>query len=324
MEGEKSNIFKNIHIGYKKLLVLNKIMIEVTFLGTSASLPTKSRNHPSIHLKFRGNSMLFDCGEGTQRQLAIAGISPYKIQNIFISHLHADHVLGLGGLIQSLSLMKRDGELHIFGPSGIRRHVNFYVNWDYFEPSYKVIVHQIKKDGVIFENKDYSVTAFSVEHTCPCYAFVFEEKKEPNLDKKKLKKLGLLNNPLCRQLKQGKSIRFRGKVIKPEDVLVKEKHLRKISIVMDANPSKKIVDYVRGSDLLIMEATFSDVIKEKAHDYGHMTARDAARIAKEAEVKQLILTHFSPRYEDVKILKKEAKQIFRNTEVAEDFMKLSV
>ena len=268
--------------------------------------------------------MLFDCGEGTQRQLTIAGISPFKIQNIFISHIHADHVLGLGGLIQSLGLMKRTEPLDIFGPKELKRHIDFYLNWDYFECPYEVNFHEIKKDGLVFENNDYKVYAFSVEHSCPCYAYVFEEKKETNLDKNKLKKLGIINNPICKDLKEGKSIKWKGKTIKPEDILIKDKSIRKIGIVLDANPSDKIIENVKDSNILIMEGTFSDEIKDKAHDYGHMTAKDAANIAKKSNAKRLILTHFSPRYDDVSVLKNEARKIFRNTDVAEDFMRLSV
>ena len=299
-------------------------MIEITFLGTSGTVPTKEKNQHSVHLKFRGNNMLFDCGEGTQRQMALAGVSPYKIQNIFISHLHADHLLGLGGLVQTLNLMKRDDALEVYGPKGIKRHVDFQKSWDYFEAGYEINTHEIKKDGLVFENQEYSVRAFSVDHSCPCYGYVFEEKKEPNLDKKKLKKLGLLNNPICRELKAGKAIKWEGKTIRPEDVTVRDNSVRKVGIVVDANPSEKIINEVSGCDLLIMEGTFSDKIKDKAHDYGHMTAKDAATIAKKSGAKRLILTHFSARYDDVSVLRDEARKMFRNTDVAEDLMRVNV
>lgn len=299
-------------------------MIEITFLGNAASLPTKERNLFSIHLKYLNNRMLFDCGEGTQRQLLTAGISPYRLQNIFITHLHADHILGLGGLLQTLNFLGREEGLMIFGPRKTKKIVDFFKNWDYFECGFPIKTKEIWKDGLVFENKDFSITAFKVDHHCPTYGYVFEEKVEVNLDQRKIRKLGLERNPLCRKLKKEGKIRWKGKIVKLEDVAKPLRRKRKIVLAVDSKPCKSIVKYAKNADLLICEATHTEDLREKSHMYFHMTAKDAARIAKKADVGKLALTHFSARYEDEKVLEKEAKTIFKNTIAVKDLMSVEI
>ncbi|MEM4221916.1 MAG: ribonuclease Z [archaeon] len=298
-------------------------MVEVIFLGTSTALPTKKRNHPAIFLRHLDNYFLFDCGEGTQKQLQIAGKSVFKLDAIFISHLHGDHLLGLGGILQSLAYLGRERELKVFGPKGIKKYVDFFLNWDYFKPTYKVETYEIK-EGKIFENEDLEIEAFKTQHTCPNYGFVFLEKKEINLDKRKLEELGILNSPKAGELKEKGFIIHNGRMIKLEEVALPPKHRTKIVYSGDSIVCENLIEKAKNSDLLICDSTFGEDMREKATEYGHMTAKDAAKIAKKAKVKKLVLTHISPRYEDSNILLKEAKEIFKETVLAEDFMVLEV
>lgn len=299
-------------------------MIEITFLGTAGMVPTKERNLFSIHLKFLNNRMLFDCGENTQKQLILAKLSPYKIQNIFFTHLHADHVLGLGGLLQTLNAMGKEEGLNIYGPKGIKDIVKFFTNWaGHFVCGFPVKTHEIK-EGVIFENMDYRITAFPVKHHIPCYGFVFDEKVGVNLNMKKLKKLGITEGKICREFKEKGKIKWKGKIIKLEDYSKPRRKATKISIAVDTIPCENIVKYSKNADLLICEAMHLDELKEKTHEYMHMTAKDAARLAKEARVNRLVLSHFSARYEDEKAIEKEAKSIFRNTITAKDLMRIEL
>jgi ribonuclease Z len=295
--------------------------MEITFLGTSTTMPSKTRNTTAIHIQHMDNRLLFDCGEGTQRQMMLANLSVFKLSAIFISHLHADHVLGLGGIIQSMAFLGREKELFIFGPPKIKKYIDFYQNWDYFDCPYKITTKEVK-DGKVFDDTDYSVSAFEVEHGFPAFGFVFEEKTEINLDKKKLKKLGLEGSPICRELKEKGEIEWRGKQVRLEDIAAPHKLGKKIAYTGDSKPCPNLAKWSKNADLLICDATFSDDLKQKAHDYWHMTVKDAARVAKEADVGKLVLTHFSPRYEDVSELVKEAKAVFKDTVAAEDFMKL--
>jgi ribonuclease Z len=299
--------------------------MDITFLGTSTSAPTKTRNHPGIHVKFLNHNFLWDCGEGTQRQMILAGISPYKVSQIFITHVHGDHLLGVGGLLQTQGFLGRKEPLTIFGPKGIKKYVDFFAGWEYSFRDFEIHVKEIK-EGLVYEDEDFKMTAFKAEHSyCPNYGYIFEEKVEVNLDKEKLKRLGLEGNPLNKELKGIGKVHWKGKTIYLKDV---SKPIRKgIRLVYtgDSTPCDEIVKAAKGADVLIAEATFAEELKEKAHDYGHMTAKDAARIAKKAGVKKLILTHISPRYDDnPKVLEKEAREIFRNTDIASDFMKIEV
>lgn len=302
---------------------LNQFMIELTFLGTASALPTKERNLFSVHVQHLNNRMLFDCGEGTQRQMFSAGISPFKLNNVFITHLHADHFLGIAGLIQTLNFLKRTEPLCVFGPPKTKRYVDFFSNWDYFAPEYEIIVKEVS-EGLVFENSDYSVTAFEQKHSCPCFGYVFEEKTELNVDKSKFKKFGLKEGPMIREIKENGKAKINGKIVRLEDIAKPVRPGKKIAISVDTVPNANIIKFAKNADVLVSEATHLDDLKERSHEYGHMTAKDAARLAKEADVGKLILSHFSARYEDVKVLEKEAREIFKNTTAATDLMSLQV
>ncbi len=296
--------------------------MELTFLGTASTMPTKKRNHPAIHLKFRNSSLLFECGEGTQRQLTIAGISAQKINAVFISHMHGDHSFGLGGLLHSMDFRGRQDEIFVYGPKGGEKVVRFFCEWPGIQMLFPIRVTEIEGEMELYSDCNLTVKAFPLDHGIPCYGFLVEEKVERNLDKKKLKKVGLLNSPLCRKLKEEGRVTVNGREVRLEDVSKPLRRPLRVGIVMDTRPFPKLVEHVKGCDLLVCEATFSEELKEKAHDYGHMTAKDAARLAKKAGAKTLVLTHYSSRYEDEKVLEKEAREIFRNSFASYDFYRI--
>jgi ribonuclease Z len=299
--------------------------MEITFLGTSTSAPTKTRNHPAIHVKFLNHNFLWDCGEGTQRQMALAGISPFKVSQIFVTHVHGDHLLGIGGLLQTQGILERKTAMSIFGPRGIKKYVDFFANWEYSFRDYEIDIKEIK-EGIVYEDEDFKMTAFRGEHKqCPNYGYIFEEKVEANLDKEKLRKMGLEGNPACRELKEKGKIVWRGKTVLLKNVSKPVRRGIKVVYTGDSEPCDEILKAARDADLLISEATFSEELADKAHDYGHMTTKDAARIAKKAGVHRLILTHISPRYDDnPKELEKEARELFKNTDIASDFMRIDI
>ncbi len=297
--------------------------MKVTFLGTSGSLPTKKRGQPAIHLQYKDESMLWDCGEGTQRQLKHTDISPFKINSAYITHLHADHLIGLAGLIQSLQFLDRKEKLEIYGPKGIDRYVEFFKNWDHFNLEFEIDTIEIRK-GRIKEREDYEVEAFPVKHSTPSYGFIFKEKPSINLNKEKLKELDLLNHPKCSELKEKGEIEHKGNKIKLEDVKEPEKEGRKVVYSGDTKPCKELERAAENSDLLIVDSTFGEDHKEKSIEYGHGEAKGMAEIAKKANVGKLVLTHFSNRYKDERELEKEAREVFEESYAAEDFMEIEI
>ncbi|MFW5902612.1 MAG: ribonuclease Z [archaeon] len=322
---EKVNYF-GVEINYLKIEGLRNsglIEMKVTFLGTSGSLPTKKRSQPSIHLQHGNNSILWDCGEGTQRQIMKTNISPFKINSVYITHLHADHLIGLAGLIQSLQFMGREEKLEVYGPEKIDKYVDFFKNWDYFKLGFNIEVKEVK-EGVIKEDEDYVMRAFPVEHRCPAYGYVFEEKPGLNLDKEKLKEIGLFNHPKCRDLKEKGVVEHRGKKIKIEDVRKPEKNRRKIVYSGDTKHCEKLKEASEGADLLIVDSTFGEEHEDKAFEYGHGEAKLMAKLAKEANVDKLVLTHFSNRYEDEKVLEESARGVFKESYAARDLMEIEI
>lgn len=297
--------------------------MKITFLGTSGSLPTKKRSQPSIHLQYDDNSILWDCGEGTQRQIMKTNISPFKIDSIYITHLHADHLIGLAGLIQSLQFQGRKEKLEVYGPVKIGKYVDFFKNWDYFDLNFDIETIEVQ-EGKIKDGEKYMIEAFEVDHNCPSYGYVFEEKPEINLDKDKLKKIGLLNHPKCKELKEKGEVMYKGKKVSIEEVKKPERKGRKIVYSGDTKPCENLEKFSKNADVLIVDSTFGEEHREKAFEYGHGEAKLMAELAKKANVDKLILTHFSNRYDDEKSLEKEAREIFEKTYAAKDLMEMEI
>ena len=297
--------------------------MEIIFLGTSSAVPTLERNHPSIALRAFAEVMLFDCGEGTQRQLIEAKISPMKITKIFISHFHGDHILGLGGLIQSLGFRGREKDLDIYGPKGLHKIINAISSFGYFQINYNLNIHEIQ-DGTVIETEDYVVECAKVEHNIPSYAFSIREKKKPLFLREKAEELGIPPGPLYGKLHNGEEVEFEGRIIKPEQVLGEAKKGKKISYSGDTRPCEAMIRLARDSDILIHESTYEAEDYQRAVDNAHSTSVEAAEIAKEAEVKELVLTHISTRYTSDENIKSEAQKVFKNTKVARDYMKIDL
>ncbi len=301
-------------------------MMELIFLGTSSMIPTKDRNHTALMLLYKGESILFDCGEGTQRQIRLAHTSPAKITKLFISHWHGDHVLGIPGLIQTLAASDYKFTLKVYGPKGTSEFMKKILNAFLCEERINIEVKEAD-EGLVEETEDYTVKAIRLMHTAPTLAYCFEEKEKLKINMEYLKKFGLKGSPLLKELQKGKNITWEGKTIKAKDATI-VKPGRKLSIVldtgMDALLEKKVVSFAKESDVLVMEATFGDELEEKAKEYRHMTSVMSAKIAKKAKVKQLFLTHFSQRYNNVDSLQEQAEKIFKNAHCAKDLQRVQI
>jgi len=300
-------------------------MIEITFLGTVSGIPSKERNHPAIVLEYYGkkkDTLLFDCGEGTQKQLMLSGISFMDIDRIFITHWHADHFAGLIGLIQTMSLEGRKRKLKIFGPEA-EKFVSNIVDLGYFGLRFPVEAINVRFEGnemsLIEEEEEWQVFSIPVLHTVPSVAYCFKEKDKWSIDPKKLKELKLKRGRWLEKLKEAKVWKYKGKEIKIEDVANLKKGL-KVVYSGDTLPCENILKISDSADLLIHDATFLEEEEGKAH----ADVKQAAKIARSANVKQLILTHISRRYQVPEELEREAKKIFPNTKVAYDFMKIKL
>ena len=299
-------------------------MIRVVFLGTSASVPTKSRSLPSIMVIRDGEQFLFDCGEGTQRQVVKAGLGLRKRLKVFITHMHADHVLGLAGVLMSLSLTGRQDPLEIYGPSKLESFIEHTKELFNFNPLFDVIVHRVS-EGTVYQGRGFKIVAFKVKHTAESYGYALVEDQRPGrFDSKKAEELGIPKGPLWKALQEGKTVVVGGREIRPEDVLGPPRKGLKIVYSGDTAPTREVVEASKGADLLIHEATFDDTLQDRAISELHSTAGQAASIALEANVKRLVLTHISPRYEDPSLLLSQAKKIFENTIIAEDFMSIEL
>ena len=296
--------------------------VEITFLGTASHTPTPSRNHTSILINYDSEKILVDCGEGTQRQFKIAGINMCKLTRILITHWHADHVLGLPGLLQTLYMSDYSKKLEIYGPKGTKRKIEL-LEKVYGNFKIKYIVKEIL-EGTFIDERSFKIEAKQMSHNLPALAYSFIIKDKIRIDKPMLKKFDLPNSHLIGELQKGKNITFKGKKIKYKEVTYIEEG-KKISIVMDTEPNTNLERIAKKADLLICESTFHSKEEEKAKEYKHMTSKQAASLAKKAKTKMLALTHISTRYDrSTKDLLDEAKKIFPKTIIPKDFDKIKV
>jgi ribonuclease Z len=300
-------------------------MIQITFLGTVSGIPSKERNHPAIALEYFGeekDTLLFDCGEGTQKQLMSSGISFMKINKIFISHWHADHFAGLIPLIQTMSLEKRNDELKIFGPEA-EKFVSNILDLGYFGLRFPVEAANVNFEGskaeIVDETMEYKVLSVPVLHTIPSVAYCFQEKDRWSISTRKLKELGMKSGAWLKKLKKFGKAEWKGKDVRIEEVATVKPGL-KVVYSGDTRPCDNLLEISNEADLLIHDGTFL----EEEGSKGHADVKQAAKIAKDAKVKQLVLTHISRRYTDATELEEEARKIFPNTRVAYDFMKVKL
>ncbi|QRG69712.1 ribonuclease Z [Brevibacillus choshinensis] len=306
----------------------------VTFLGTGSGAPTTRRNVSGIGLRFlqAGKWWLFDCGEGTQHQLLRSPMKISQLEKIFITHLHGDHLYGLIGLLASRSL--RNGEaapLELYGPPGLDRYFRAVMETSPVHLQYPLEL-KIVSEGVVYEDEDVVVTCRMAKHRVPSFAYAVTEKEKPGAFLVDLaKQAGVPSGPMYGLLKRGERITLDdGTVLDGKDFVGEPQPGRKIVFSGDTEPCKAVRELASGADLLVHEATYSQRDKELAVRSGHSTAQEAAELAKQAGVKQLCLTHFSPRYEDeegdftLEDLLAEARAIHPSTVLAEDFGSVSV
>jgi ribonuclease Z len=306
-------------------------MLEVHILGSSATIPTKNRKLSCILINFHGDRILFDCGEGAQDKIMSEGLGLMKIKAIFITHWHADHFSGLIGLIQTMGMEKRKEPLQIYGPLRTEEFVEKLLSIGHYSRKFKIIAKDLRHNDVVeFEAKvlrdegRYCVRAFETKHGIPSLGFVFEERSSLKVNKKKMQALGLKSGPLIGKLKNKEPIEFRGRIIKPEDIL-EEIPGRKVVYTGDTEYCENTIKFSENADLLIHESTYSKEIKDEEEKERHSSAYEAALVAKKAGVKALLLTHISRRFnKNPEILLKEAREVFRNVSVAYDGMKISL
>ncbi|WP_066060751.1 ribonuclease Z [Neobacillus soli] len=304
--------------------------MDIFFLGTGAGMPAKLRNVTSIALKLleeRGAVWLFDAGEATQHQILHTSIKPRRIEKIFITHLHGDHIYGLPGLLSSRSFQGGESEVTVYGPKGIKEyiHVSLSLSQTYLKYSLKVIEID---EGVIFEDEQFTVETRLLEHGIPSYGYRIVEKDRPGtLLADKLKEAGVQPGPIFKKIKNGETVTLEdGRVIEPGEFLGPVQKGRIVTILGDTRFCENARMLAKNADYLVHEATFSKGEEKLAFDYFHSTTHQAADIALRAGSKQLCLTHISSRYDrnDWRELVEEAKEIFPNTEIAEDFKEINI
>jgi ribonuclease Z len=298
--------------------------MKVIFLGTSGSTPTATRNLPAIVIKRKGELILLDCGEGTQQRMLQAKVGFRNIK-IFITHMHGDHVLGLPGILQTMSLFDFQSPLQIFGPLGLKRFIEGIIETLKFKLTFPLLIQEIG-EGIIVKETEYHIHAVWVDHSIPTLAYALIEQERPGkFAPEKALSLGVPKGPLWSKLQQGENITLRnGRIVTPQDILGPLRRGRKIVYSGDTRPCGTIINLATDADLLIYEATFSDEYRELANENMHSTPSQGAQIAKEAGVAKLILTHISPRFDDMTIFLKEAKKIFPTTEVAHDLLAFEI
>jgi ribonuclease Z len=268
---------------------------------------------------------MFDCGEGTQRQMIQEGVGFHRKAKLFVTHMHGDHVLGLPGLLQTMSLLGRKRKMEIYGPTGIEAFVEAINKTVRFSLTFPLQVTDVEA-GLVCEEKEYAIYSAQSNHLDTSLAYALVEKPRPGrFNTQKAKKQGVPEGPLWSKLQQGSQVTLpNGRIVTPEMVLGPPRPGRKIVYSGDTGQSEKLVKLAEDADLLIHEATFDDELTERAVEDGHSTPGMAAETAKKAGAKRLVLTHISARYKDAGLLLEQARKVFVNTDVAEDFMRLEL
>lgn len=300
------------------------MLLKITFLGTSGTIPSVERNPSAILIQFEGERILFDCGEGTQRQMMIAKVGFRNLNNIFITHMHTDHFIGCFGLIETMSLNERREKLTFYTPNATFLE-KLFKTFGYQYLDFPIEVVELK-DGDIVKFKNFKILAFETDHIIPSLGYaLIENERRGKFNRERAEELGIPPGPLYAKLVRGESITINGKTITPDMVIGKPRKGRKIVYTGDTRPCKRTLEVAMNADVLIHDASFSSELQEWAVESKHSTAREAAEIAKKAKVKKLVLTHISARYsKDPLPLLNEAKEIFENTIIAEDFLSFEV
>ncbi|WP_010303070.1 ribonuclease Z [Kurthia senegalensis] len=299
--------------------------MQIQFLGTGAGMPSKLRKTSSLALKLleeRGAVWLFDCGEACQHQILETSIRPRKIEKIFITHLHGDHIFGLPGFLGSRSFLGGDTPLTIYGPTGIKEWVEMTNRLTGTHLTYPIHFVEVT-DGVVFEDEQFCVTAKLLEHVIPCYGYRVEQKPLSGaLDLEKAISLGVPKGPLLGQLKAGEAVRLEdGRTVYSEDVTGAPVQGFTVTILGDTRFCESAAELAQNATILIHEATFDASTANLASQYGHSTNVDAATIAEQANVDTLLLNHISARFlkHDIERMEAETKKIHAKSYIVHDF-----
>ncbi|MBT3592286.1 MAG: ribonuclease Z [Candidatus Nitrosopelagicus sp.] len=298
--------------------------MKLVYLGTSAAAPTVERSLTCICLVRENEVLMFDAGEGAQVAYLKAGLPWNKKMKIFVTHLHGDHCLGILGLLQTMSLQKRTESLEIYGPAGIEEFITANIKVLNFGLPFPVFI-TIVEEGNVVNEKNYQIRCCEARHGIPAFSYCFEENEKSGVFyPDKAKELGVPEGKLWQELQNGNSIEIDGKKIDSSQVTGEKRAGKKIGISGDTRPTEKLEEFFKNSDYLSFDCTFSFDLKNRAIETNHSTAKEAAELARKANVKNLILTHFSARYNDESVLLNEAKQVHKSAIAAKDLLEIEI
>lgn len=291
---------------------------DLIILGTSSQQPTRYRNHGAYLFRWNEEGLLFDPGEGTQRQFIFANIAPPTVNRIFVSHFHGDHCLGLGSMLMRLNLDQVTHPIHCYYPASGKKYFDRLRYGTIYHENIQVIEHPVSEEGVVHDDGKFCIEAKFLNHGVDNIGWRITEPDLRKFDESKLKTFRIVG-PMVKKLIEQGFIEVEGKKISVEEV----SWIRKgdsIAVVIDTRPCKQAVELAREAEILLSESTYLEEHRDLAHKNFHLTARQAAEIAKEAKAKKLVLTHYSARYLDHRLFEKEAREVFPNTIAACDLM----
>ncbi|MEX0639924.1 MAG: ribonuclease Z [Nitrosopumilaceae archaeon] len=298
--------------------------MKLVFLGTSAAQPTPERGLTCICLEKEGEILMFDAGEGAQISYLKSGLGWNKKMKIFVTHLHGDHCIGILGLLQTMTLQNRTESMEIYGPDGIEEFIAANIKVLNFGLSFPVMITTVR-EGTVVNEKTYTINSCEADHSVISYSYLFQEKDKPGrFFPDKAKEFGVPEGELWHKLQTGQDIQVGDKIVKSSDVLGEKRPGKRIGISGDTRPTKKLEEFFKDCDYLSFDSTFSHELQDKALETHHSTAKEAADLAKKANVSNLILTHFSARYNDESVLLEEAKTIHSSVIAAKDLLEIEI
>ena len=298
--------------------------MKLVFLGTSGAMPTENRGLSCICLEREGEILMFDAGEAAQIAFMKSGLGWNKKMKIFVTHMHGDHCIGILGLLQTMAMKNRTESIEIYGPTGIDEFISANIKILNFGLTFPVLI-TIISEGKILENKKYFVYSCKANHSITAFSYLFKEKDKPGrFHPDEDKRLKIPEGKLWNELQKGKTITVNDQTINPEQVLGEKRQGKKIGISGDTIPTKELEEFFTDCDYLVFDSTFLEEVKDKAVDTFHSTAYQAATLAKNANVKNLILTHFSARYKDEAKSIEEANQVHDSVIAAKDMLEIII
>ena len=300
-------------------------MLRVTFLGTAGSVPTTERNPPAVIVNRKGELILFDCGEGTQQQMMRAKTGMGRLGSIFITHFHADHILGIPGLVQTMNFNGRTEPLRIYGPHWVEEFVRLMTAMGFYKLKYDIKAIELFPGDKV-DRTDYYIEALKTEHNVASLGYALVEKERPGrFNQQKAVELGVPPGPLFKRLHNGEDVKVNGRIIKSSEIVGTPRPGRRIIYSGDTRPCSAVFVASEKADLLIHDGTFADDMADWAEETKHSTAGEAASLASLANVYQLVLTHISSRYsDDTSQLLKDAKKAFDKVCIATEFMEIEI